>query len=244
MCLGDDGKIYSDQDFAHILSKATELARSSDVSRRPEGGLSLEDMKAIASEAGIDPTLIERAARLLAGTPQASRFDWVLGGPPRRRLQAAFSSLLTKEQTAHLLSVIRGFAEQQGVGEANSSGLVWRTHAGDIFVSAHNDGTGSRVLVTSDHRVGVAVTGVLGAAGGVVAAVLIASLLPFGELPDVFDMTLLGTSVLGGLALARSFWKSKTRKVRQTVDTLMETLNKALDPMSGREGASSDEEQS
>ena len=55
--MSDDKKTYTDEEFALVLQEAAELARKSD------GELSLDDMKAIAEEAGLDPALIERAAR-------------------------------------------------------------------------------------------------------------------------------------------------------------------------------------
>ena len=55
--MSDDQK-YSEEEFALILRKAAELQASPKAVQRT-GGMSLEEMKSIAQEAGIDPALVE-----------------------------------------------------------------------------------------------------------------------------------------------------------------------------------------
>ena len=64
---GDDegGRRYSDEEFALILRRASEISEVGDA--RPGGGLSLSEIQQIAGEAGIDPTAVARAA---AGLPE------------------------------------------------------------------------------------------------------------------------------------------------------------------------------
>ena len=150
--ISKDKKAYTDREFALILSKASELASSSDSAEHPSGGFSLEEMKAIAVEAGLDPVLIERAARLVAVGSSESRLERVLGGPLKHRLDAHFATKLTEERTAHLLSVVRAAVEKQGEGEANLAGMSWNSvgEGSQIFVTAHAEGEGTRVRVTVD----------------------------------------------------------------------------------------------
>ncbi len=54
----------------------------------PRAGFSLAEMKAIAVEAGLDPVLIERAARLMPVGSSKSRLERVAGGPLKHRLDA------------------------------------------------------------------------------------------------------------------------------------------------------------
>ena len=150
----EDKKSYSDQEFAVILSKASELARSSDAVDHSPAGHSLEEMKAVAVEVGLDPALIERAARLMPVGLTESRLERVLGGPVKHRLDAHFATRLTEERTAHLLSAVRAAVEQQGEGEASSSGMSWNSvgEGSQMFVTAHTEGVGTRVRVMVDRK--------------------------------------------------------------------------------------------
>ena len=99
--ISEDGRAYTDREFALILSRAAELTGPSDAVGRPSAGFSLEEVKAIAAEAGLDPVLVERAARQI---PVDSRVSWlqrVLGGSVRYRLDAHFRTELTDESAAH-----------------------------------------------------------------------------------------------------------------------------------------------
>ena len=140
--ISEDNKTYSDQEFALILSKASELARSSDSAGHPSAGFSLEEMKAVAVEVGLDPVLVERAARLMPVSAGESRLERVLGGPLKYRLDAHFATKLTEERAAHLLSAVRAAVEQQGEGEASSSGMSWNSvgEGSQMFVTAHTEG--------------------------------------------------------------------------------------------------------
>ena len=155
--ISEDKKEYTEQEFALILSKASELARSPDVGERPPSGFSLAEMKAIAAEAGLDPVLIERAARLMPVDGGESRLSRVLGGPVKHRRDAHFETRLTEEKTAQLLSAVRAAVEMQGDGDANSSGMSWNSvgAVSQVFVTAHAEGEGTRVRVAVDRGGGL-----------------------------------------------------------------------------------------
>jgi hypothetical protein len=235
-------KGYTDQEFALILSKASELARSSDVAGRPPTGLSLEEMKAIAAEVGLDAALIERAARSMPAASSESRLEQVLGGPLKHQLDAHFATKLTEGRTAHLLSAVRAAIEMKGEGEANASGMSWNSvgEGSQVYVTAHAEGEGTRVRVTVDRRDGLILTGtssVLGAlAVGIIGVVGASGV----EQSVVFGATVIGGGVLGSLALARAAWASTTRKFRGKVDAMMDTVSRSL-AESGGEQASSEE---
>ena len=75
----DDRRIYSDEEFALILRKAAELANRSEGPDAATAGLTLTEIKSAALQVGIDPTLVERAARMLAATADASPLERVIG---------------------------------------------------------------------------------------------------------------------------------------------------------------------
>ena len=96
----DDRQVYSDEEFALILSKAAELAEPADPRSHSQGGLTLAEMKAAAAQAGFDPALVERAARLLRANATAapSFMERLIGGRARHRSEARFRSFWTRRE--------------------------------------------------------------------------------------------------------------------------------------------------
>ena len=229
--ISDDRKAYTDREFALILSKATELARSSDVAGHSSARFSLEEMKAIAVEAGMDPSLIERAARLLPRGQSESRLERLLGGPLKHRLDAHFPTKLTEHTTAHLLSAVRASVEQQGEGEANSSGMSWNSvgEGSQFLVTAHSEGEGTRVRVVVDRRGALSILATFSLLGALAMAIMLVLVFEVVELESVgLGWTLLGGAVAGTLALGRAIWASTTRGIRKKVNALMDTVTRSL----------------
>jgi len=188
-------------------------------------------MKAIALEAGLDPVLVERAAHLIPVDKSESLLDRVLGAPLRHRLDAHFTTKLTEERSTDLLSLVRVAAEQQGEGDANATGMFWKSvgEGSETVVTVHNEGEGTRVRVQVDRRGALVITAVLGFAGSVVVVVLGLAL---GEtiLPvsAAVGLTLTGAGVAGVLALARGLWTSTSRRIWKDAKALMDTISRSL----------------
>ncbi len=237
--ISDDRKEYTDREFALILSKASELARSSNVAERPPAGFSLAEMKAIAVEAGLDPILIERAARLMPAGSSESRLDRVLGGPVKHRLDAHFATKLTDRRTAHLLSAVRAAVEMQGEGEANASGMSWNSvgEVSQVFVTAHAEGGGTRVRVAVDRRGALILTATVNLFAAVIGGVVATVLDPESV---AVSAAIIGGAVAGSLGLGRAMWASTTRGMREKVDALMDTVSRSL-AESGSDSTSSEE---
>jgi hypothetical protein len=128
-------RTYSDKEFALILKKAAKLSGTAAAAQSSPRELTLDEMKAIAAEAGLDPALIERAAHFLP------RVETSLGGWGARKVSASFPLTLTREQTEQLLSMLNATLDHPGVGEATSSGLAWRGSGfGAPLVTMHREG--------------------------------------------------------------------------------------------------------
>ena len=233
-----DEKTYSDEEFALILRKASELARSPDSSagaRSGADGLSLADMKEIAAEAGLDPALVERAVRHLDEHRAATGLERIAGAPVTVRLGAEFDTPLTLERAEGLLALVRATAEQQGEGSATGSGVSWHTvgEGTQLLVTIHEANGRTQLRVVADRTGALAITGVLSLLGslGVGVAVLLA-----GELSGIQVHPLVGVGVIGGaaggvLATARAIWKSTAVQVRARAASLMDTLGRSIESL-------------
>ena len=234
MCIRD--RKYTDQEFAVILRKASELSRSPDAAAHRQDGVSLAEMKAIAEELGMDPVLIERAAHLMPAGSSESALERVLGGPIKLRLDAYLAAELTEEKAAHLLALVRAAAEQQGEGEATASGMSWHS-VGDgsqVLVNVHTEGDGTRVRLMMDRRGGLAIIGTFSLLGALsVGIVTLIGLETLDVSSVVVGWTVFGGLVTGALAAGRAVWASNTRKVRDHMSSLMATISRSLEDDEG-----------
>ena len=83
--LSDASKRYTEREFSLILSKAAELAGSSNSVSRIEDGLTLKETTSIGAEAGLDADSIARAARLIPDESRRSVLSQAMGGVLRDR---------------------------------------------------------------------------------------------------------------------------------------------------------------
>lgn len=229
--MSDDQRVYSDEEFALILRKATELASRSEGPTSSSAGLTLTEMKAAAAQVGLDPGLVERAARMLTATANASPLERLIGGPTRHNLEAHFPVRLDENDAALLLSAVRiiaGVAGSRDAGHSSSMGMTW--HDGGeleaLGVTAHPEADGTVVSVVLDRRGTLAtVAGVSGLA--TFFAVLFAVFALYPESPALGVGGLLA-AVGGGLALARGYWASSTNKVRERIGAVMDAIGQSL----------------
>jgi len=214
----EDQKAYSDEEFSLILKKAEELAEGP---REPGASFSLEEMKAAAEEAGLDPALVERAARLTPSDPGGSPLRRLLSAIGWKRLRADFPTPLTQDKTIHLLSVIRASSGGKGEGEATPSGLYWSHGVGRVSVTMHNEGGGSRVQVSADPSKALVVGGWLGILGG---WIMIGTLEPNTAIGFL-------SSVAVGLTVAIGAWAPIAIRAKRRVDGLMDTIGHTMQGM-------------
>lgn len=229
--MSDDQRVYSDEEFALILRKAAELASPAQPRAASSAGLTLAEMKAAASQVGFDPALVERAARLLAASATASPLERLIGGPLRHDHEARFPIKLDENSAARLLSVVRISAGQSGsqdVGHSSSIGMSW--HDGGeldalrVTARPEKDGTSVSVVVSRHGTLGV-----VAMFSGMVMflAVLFAGAALYPEAPALG----LGGAIagIGGtLAVARRYWASSTRKVRERIRVVLDTIGQTL----------------
>jgi hypothetical protein len=227
--MADDQRVYSDEEFALILRKATELASRAERLGSSSAGLTLAEMKAAAAQVGLDPAFVEGAARMLANTT-ASPLERLIGGQLRHDHEARFPIKLDEDRAARLLSAVRISAGQAGSGNAGHSsslGVTWcdggELEALSVTARAEEDGT--CVSVVYDRR------GTIGPS-------------PFFPQPECFfpsslawDSTMwlpplaFGASIAGiggALAAARGYWASSTREVRERISRVMGAIGQTL----------------
>ena len=228
--MADDQRVYSDEEFALILRKATELASRAEPRTPSSAGLTLTEMKAAAAQVGLDPALVERAARLLAATATASPLERLIGGPLRHDDNARFPIKLDENRAARLLSAVRISAGEFGSGNAGHSssiGVTWHD-GGDmeaLSVTARAEEEDTSVSVVLDRR-GTLVPVAMFSGMGIFLAFLAG--IGLSEMAPALGVGATIAGMGGALAVARGYWASSTRKVRERISVVMDAIGQTL----------------
>lgn len=230
--MADGQRVYSDEEFALILRKAAELARKTELPAGSSTGLTLTEMKSAAAQAGLDPTLVERAARMLATTGSTSMIERLTGGPLRHNYEVRFPATLDENTAARLLSAIRiigGVAGSRDVGHSGPMGMTW--HDGSdmesLGITARPQADGTTVTLAVDRRGTVALVTMF---SGIVMffSLLFAGAALYPEGGAALAVGGAVTGIGGVLAVARSYWASSTRKIRERISGVIEAIGQTL----------------
>ena len=218
-------RLYTDDEVALILREAAQSADAPAGLREVTSGLSLDQIKAAAAEAGLDPSHVERAALRLAQRQPPSLLERVLGGPRRHRDAIHLPIAMNEKTSARLLSAVRSAAEVPGEGQSDASGFAWNASLGGLSVTAHEDAQGTRVQVIVERGAMLFQTMFWSQA---IIVMLIWAAVDNG-LPELL---VAATLAIGTFAAARAYWKSSTRKVREKIAALLEAARESSsDPL-------------
>lgn len=221
LAIADHRKGYSEEDFAIILAKAAELSSESSSVGTPAGTLSLLEMKSIASEVGLDPDLIERAAHLAPGVLRPTLSGRLFGGPLSSHIDLHIPVHLTEEGAQQLLSLTRATLLTHGRAEATSQGMSFSSfhNSQRVYVSAHPDGDGTRIQVVVDTRSRLYLPIMLAPLGTLMVIALAVGL---GGTGPNDPTTMLPWFVLGGgiTTVAGLAWRSVRTTAQRTLRTL------------------------
>lgn len=221
MTIADHPKGYTEEDFAIILAKAAEMSSESSSPDTAPGALSLLDMKAIASEVGMDPDLIERAAHLAPGVLRPGLLGRLSGGPLSSRIDLEIPVRLDEAGAQHLLSLTRATLLAHGQAEATTAGMSFLSFEGwqRVYISAHPDGDGTRIQVVVDNRSRLLLPAILAPVG--IVAVIVTAVSLGGTGPSD-PTTMVPWFVLGGgfATIGALVWRSVRNAAQRTLRTL------------------------
>ncbi len=167
---------FDEREVALILREATRVVRGSEagsvdpLTLGAGDGLTLEELKEIASEVGIDPSRVDQAARSLLVRPRPSPFQMFLGTPAQIRIQSELPAKLDDKDLSEALFEIRSVMSVQGTPAGSPGAWEWTSGSelGGRHVTIARTSTGTRLDVTGDF--GNAARGAAGV-GAVVAGV-------------------------------------------------------------------------
>lgn len=217
---------YDEEEFALILGKAAELERESGSERTARleadaAEYTLEEMRSIAAEAGLDPDAVSAAAALVRSRPSHESSD--LGG----RLTLRYDVRIDRsppEEVASLVEAVREELEHHGSVREGAGSVEW-----------HSVGRPSRTTVTltpgpDSLRVRVAVNRAVAAGRtlGLSAALTTIAIAVTAAVVEPTSAAAITTVVGGWLGVGSlagwTFWKTTQTRIRRRVESLLARL--------------------
>lgn len=223
---------FSEEEFAVILRKASELQerRHAEPGHR---GLTLDEIRQIAAEAGIDARYVDRAVASLPGAGETDSHPF-LGAPYAWRYQRTVEGRVPEDAMGQLLEAVRAVTTSKGTVEQVFGAMEW----------SHDDELGPLLVrvVPGDEETRIDVSARRGGEAGLVFGLGI----PFGAFfTTVFLARVLGLegteAALSLLATGpaswfglRALWKTTSarweRKVRRIVEGVSEAAAREARP--------------
>lgn len=213
---------FSDREVREIIKKAVEQSSSKELVK--SDGLSLEELKAIGGEVGIDPERLESAARALVRSGGGGRKSLFLGGPIVLDFEERVSGEVDPRDAPEILSLIRRTMGQQGEAEDIHGSIEWNVKGdlGERYVTlSSRDGAttirGSANLTNAAilTYLPVGVVGAIASVAGTVAALdsgnLVGLIFGLAVIPILYGGM---RTVLGKISQAQS------RKLQEVVSGL------------------------
>ncbi|HSG09082.1 MAG TPA: hypothetical protein VLA36_12040 [Longimicrobiales bacterium] len=224
----DDGRRYSDEEFALILRMAAESGVLSDhLKPRSGDGLTLAEITQIAAEVGIPAPLVQRAAARL-GDGDATQSSRLWGGPLRHTRRDVVAGTMDPGSLARVVDTIRDAAGQSGEVKEELGRVVWSSigEPTQIRVSLAPDEDGTGVVVSADRNGAFVLTWTFPVLAGMVGAGITGAIIEPATVAG--GVALFGGMTAGGLVVARALWGRSTRAVGRKLDAVLERTRRAV----------------
>ena len=220
---------FTDDEVARILRSAADLQERSSTLGGGTRGLTLEDLRSVASEVGIDPRFVELAASRVHGPP-AREESALAGGPYAWSVHRTIAGTVREEDRDWVLRAVRTVVGNKGQVEDVYGRMEW----------SYDDGLGP-VLVGLASREGITEIDVSVRRSGEIG-LLYGLAMPLGGVlaGGALGSAVLGLSgpvllpVMGAAALAvwgglRPVWSALARRWEAKVDRLADAVTGAAE---------------
>ena len=219
---------YSDHEVRLILKEAAELQEREAGAAGARDGLTLAELEQVASDVGLDPALVRRAAAKVDAKAHAA--PAFAGAPMRVILERALAGELPEAAHERVVDAVR-----LATGELGTVSIIGRT----LTWGAKSPGVTRQVTVVSrDGRTTVRVEGNLGELAGVVqgvggAASIVAALIAGGSAFEVASSVPVAIAAalagVGGVwLLGRLGFRAGERSERKEIEALLERVSAAV----------------
>jgi hypothetical protein len=218
---------YSEKEVGLILRRATEFQRSEPSAADPTG-LTLSELQEVASEVGIDPAYLRRAAAELETGSGSGPWERLLGAPTAFVLERTIPGEFPASRFEELVPLMQVATVGQGTASSVGHTLTWssrsdtNTSSQQVLVASR----GGETLIRIEERLagfaGGLFGGLMGGGGGVGIGVggALGTALGSAALMIAFPVVIIGVSY----GAARGFFAAHVRKRRARMQDLMDQL--------------------
>jgi len=230
---------YNETDTDAILRRAAELSAGSE-ERSAKRGLTIEEMEALAGEAGLDPELVRRAAREVA-IKRTQRAAPLAGAPTRILLEKEIPGEISEEVWESMVGEMQGLFGAVGfasrVGRTRSWSLAPTSVRGpqsrlvSLSATTQQGKTVLRMDESLSQLAGALFGGIVGGGGGGTTGIWMG--IGMGVLHSpIAALSMVVLSVLSTYTLARTLF---ARTYRKRADELNDLLNRVAEarPLDG-----------
>ncbi|MEQ9103303.1 MAG: hypothetical protein RIE53_01250 [Rhodothermales bacterium] len=143
-------RLYNEKEIASILRRASTL--SPDASDETRVGLSLEELRQVGAESGLDPDAVEAAAAELEARPTTTLPAGIFGGPLTHTSTVVIDHELSGEKWEDMLVAIRKSFGKPGIVQTRPHVYEWVTpesfsgESGHVLATVRNGKTKIQVF--------------------------------------------------------------------------------------------------
>jgi len=221
---------YGEREIGRILERTTELQLSEAAGSGPSG-MTLRELEEIATEAGIDPRYLRRAASEVEAAELGGGFwERVVGTPLAVVLEASVEGELPESAFERVVPIIQQSAREAGQTSQVGRTLTWRaeTKSGSrvamVGVSIRDGETRIRVEEKLDGMARELFGGLAGGVGvgaGIGVGVGVGSLLGSALVAAFFPVGFVAAGYLSARALFRTNVERRRRLLSGLLDALV-----------------------
>ncbi len=223
---------YGEKEISLILRRASEIQRREPSARDP-AGLTLAELEEIATEAGIDPSNLRRAAAELDTLAPPDLASKLAGAPIRLWLEKTLPGEVSPAAFEELVPLIQLAADSAGQASTVGKTLTWssttagNTRSMQVLVAARAGETLVRIEERMGGLAGGLFGGILGGVGGGVGLGVggaLGGILGSVALAVAFPTVIIGASYWA----TRRIFAAQVAKRRRQLEGLMERVTERI----------------
>lgn len=238
--VSDTQRRYTDAEVRKIIEKALNLQKkeTSGIPGSDKEGVTLSELDAIASEAGISSSLIRRAAAEVDFNPAAKKQARLLGGRVDLVEIRTAGRIAGQTDLERVFAMIPSITGESGTGNVMGGALSWATSAEAVQRTGHSveisvTPSAGRSIVRVRDRLGQIAAGIFGGlVGGIglgagLGVGLGVGLKALGSVP--FAVLFPIGTVLGGYLIARLaftlFSKTRESRIKESAENIAQLID-------------------
>lgn len=239
-------RIYSEEEIGRVLKRAADMQGKKP--RSSSYGLSLEEIKELASDSGIDPDLVIAAAMELKADQEALK-KTLWGGPLSTTLIRSVDGPISDDTWEEMLAILRRKYKETGETERRGSTRQWMSRAQDgkraHLIATYRDGRTELELFRGNPTIAIPFY-ILPLIFGIIALPIIFEPLALSGFPAFLAWISFVTFMLGvartGVSSMGSKMHSQSLELVEELAALARQRTRTESPPPTRESAGSDKD--